>query len=161
MDFITELKKKPSEEKNRYAVMGAIGVTALISIFWVTSLPSRFAGSTDVSVSATPDKSSGFGAFLDESRTQLGSVFEGVAGEPDPEGVSDVVSQEEETNDFSPKISVTDLVDSDEVATSTFLAPVGSTTVPMVAGTSTATVTPSRPEPRIIMIATTTSQKQE
>ena len=160
MHIVKELKKKPEGTKTNYAFGTALTATLLVTIFWITSLPARFAAYTEATPEESSDTEGGLGAFLDESRTQIGAAIGGVAEDAAMVEESVVTPPTDEPSALG-TIRMDEAPGTTTAATSTVPVLVASSTVPLVAGTSTATVTPSRPAPRIIMIATTTSQKQE
>lgn len=75
---IEQLRKKPKHVRDRYAVSGALLVTALVAVIWVASLPSRFNEVPDAMVNG--DTQGGFVRAMsdvqDQFATAIGSLGE-------------------------------------------------------------------------------------
>lgn len=74
--YIESLRKSPLHARNRYSAYGAIGITGIIMMFWLVSLPSKFAATP---VDTDNDSSGGIARALEDVKAQLaqvGGVFE-------------------------------------------------------------------------------------
>lgn len=74
------MREAPREKKSRYAFLGALGVTAIVFVFWGASLPARFktydtAPAADTVQEAT-DEAGGFSDLFQSARSQLGALAE-------------------------------------------------------------------------------------
>jgi len=82
MSFLERMRQKSPEVKGRYAFVIALSVTGVIAIIWAFSLPARFAelskGTSAEEPEVTEESGGGFVDLVNETRSQLGTVFEGV-----------------------------------------------------------------------------------
>ncbi len=83
MSFLEKVRKKPQAVKSRYAFAGAMSVTLVIGLFWITSLPARFAEVSDISKTDTKQSNefqneNSFSKLLEESKNQLGAVVDSI-----------------------------------------------------------------------------------
>lgn len=152
MSFLERLREKPSHIKAQYSFFGAFGVTTIVAVFWVTSLPARFAEVSDAKPQAAErateeqqDEGSG-------SRT-LSEILESAEGQ-----VGSAVDSLGERERFSTSSSVTGARRERatiQATTSSAGAETGTSSSEM--GTSS----PQEERPRTVLIATTSSEKSE
>jgi hypothetical protein len=89
MSFLDHIRSKPREVRVSYAFGFAAVITGLIAVVWGSTLPARFSPPSSEDVS---EKDS-FGGFLDKTKSQLGSLIQTDAAlenpntlpEPDPD----------------------------------------------------------------------------
>lgn len=140
---------KSSETKVHYALLVAGTVTGLIGVFWVSTLPARFAeiGSVETEV-VSEDDSKSFSDLFSDTKAQLGNIIEGVTPEetlpPDQTNNMDSLNMD----DFT-------IEPDGEAEPASTREPVPSK--PVV----TKEVPDSGGGPKVILIATSTSQKSE
>jgi len=157
---LRRLHEKDSNTKAQYALIGAILVTGVIGLVWVSTLPARFQNTTVLEGSVEEIehmKESDFGSLIQDTKAQLGNIIGGV-------------TQEEKTLDEDSALGSLgkDEILYDEYRSS---ADVGTGwsggTEDVVVPTSTtgtaspATLEPKTVEPRIILIGTSTDKKTE
>lgn len=157
---LRRLHEKDSNTKAQYALIGAILVTGIIGLVWVSTLPARFQNTASLDGSAEEIeriKESDFGSLIKDTKAQLGNIIGGA-------------TQEEESLDEDSALGSLgkNEILYDEYRSS---ADVGTewgsgTGDAVVSTTATSTATsstrePKAVEPRIILIGTSTDKKTE
>lgn len=73
---IESIRKKPKEVRQRYAFWYAIGFTAFIAVFWVSTLPSQFSFLAEVSTQGEQEQVQGgvSRSFADLRASLMGGV---------------------------------------------------------------------------------------
>lgn len=183
MGFLKHLQSKPSNVKAQYSFAFASLITLVIGIIWVTTVPARFA-SVDTEAVLEEDETSRFGSFLKDSAAQLGNVvgwkkeqvpesaqLEEIMGEvvANQQAVEEQVAVPEEVTDSAlSSLNIDESASSTQSGTTTlkalraFGAPKDAVSTTSAADTLATTSEPQIPrQPRVILIATTTSQKTE
>jgi|GEM_PF-1021238 len=90
---IESLRTKPVSVRNRYAFWGALAVTALITVLWLTTLPARFDDAVALQKEAQAESDSSFAApfarmretvsgALGSLKQQLGALSEEESAAP-------------------------------------------------------------------------------
>ncbi len=177
MRTLTELRKKSSQVKSRYAFLGALVFTVGIGFIWATTLPAQFADIGETVKEAKDNQTAGVGFvdMVEKARQQIGTenldsesskTVESpaaenqkgqTAGEPyiqmNP-GTSAFggLNGWENSTTSSPKTEAAPIV-SKEVKKSETPNTLPATTSPAVA--------PEPPTPTVILIGTTTSKRSE
>ncbi len=163
MDLLERLRTKPHYVKTRYAFLVALSVTFLILVVWVSTLPARFAELSIMQaehIEGTPEGES-LGDLFDNTKDQLGAVVES-AKDTVPKAPEETPTVYDPLQNFEGTGGGETRQLELPVATST------ETTRVIIATTSTqtqaekaVTAVPPPTKPRVILIATTTSQKSE
>ena len=136
MDFIERMRKEPSHVKTRFAFLVALACTLVIGTMWGISMAVQFKNPIDTTP-VTEEKS---------SNETISDLVEFVKGN-EASNVQNNDDQNEETHNDQPQ--------ENSIQSITELIRKGST------GTSSYDGTTKNPEPRVILIATTTSKKTE
>lgn len=73
---IEALRKKPKYVRDRFALTGAVSVTALIAVLWLVSLPAQFSEAPEVSFKN--DTEGGFSRALSDIQGQFANALGGL-----------------------------------------------------------------------------------
>lgn len=134
-DFLTRLRSKPKMLRDQLAFGGAVGLTAVIALVWLVSLPDRFA---QVAATAPVEE-------VEESRGAFQNLFEGIRSQV--ASVQDSLSELEEESIATESTGSTTTSQAVEIA--------GSATgviMPVLSATTT-----FAPTPRTVLIGTSTA----
>lgn len=177
MRTLTELRKKSSQVKSRYAFLGALVFTVGIGFIWATTLPAQFAdiGETVKAVKENQTAGVGFTDMVEKARQQIGT--ENLDSESREAGESPVDENQKGQTAGEPYIqvnpgtsalgSLNGWEDSTTSSPKTEAAPVVSKEVKKsetpntFKATTSPTVASEPPTPTVILIGTTTSKKSE
>jgi hypothetical protein len=170
MSFLERIRQKPSHTKTQYALLVAGGATLLVALVWMSTLPARLdsigALTLDESNPKSPqptESANPLTNFLDETKTQFGTAVGGVMDTVEtPEFTTDVgvagtalrnlgsgEANIEQTNSSTTEVQIPTIASPED-------DPKEATT--LGGYVKTASTTNDR---RVILIATTTSQKIE
>lgn len=150
--WLAELQHRPKAYRQRVALTGAAGVTSLILLLWVISLPERFHALTQTVAEPAGETEEDVAGFLANVRTQVAAVGESI------QSLREVA---EPAADTEP--------DTDTVLLATTTSIATATSTQVAVASSTATRTPSvvvptlssstirRLNPRPIRIATSSA----
>ncbi len=156
MSLLRRIQEKNSDAKTWYALVGATVVTGLIALVWVSTLPARFSGVVSLDAKDTEaldmleESTEEIGSVVSDTKSQLGNLIQGMREES-----QQLMEEENAARDTS----VADEITQPTTATERERVPVVEETVPAVEEKEE-TVLPT-PEPRVILIGTTTSQKSQ
>lgn len=156
MSLLRRIQEKDSGAKARYAFAGATIVTGLIALVWASTLPARFSGVVSLdgedaeALDAFEESTQEIGSAVTNTKSQLGNLIQGVREE------SQQMKEEENTTYDT---IVNDEVTPSETVIENEHEPVVQEPVP-VEKKEEEVILPT-PEPRVILIGTTTSQITE
>ncbi len=176
MRILEHIQTRDRQKKSHYSVVIAGGITGIIALVWITTLPARL-GET-ISLNDTSEgfeqptqvtEKKGIGSFFSDTRSQLGNIFQ--SNKEAMQEAKQTLKENSSFDELSPQkqqASITNSV-SDETLTSgeanaTSRDPLTSTSSESVSPSSTTTPTPSSTGvdvPRIILIGTTTNHSSE
>ena len=154
MDFWARIQSKPSSVKTQYSFLVAGLVTGVITMVWVSTLPARFsqmAVSNEINSEDSED-SLGFSDLLNNTKSQLGNIID---------TTKESIAEDSLTTESLDSLGAPSL--SEGNVENEIVAPTSTTsvaTVESVATTSSET-SPEAKAPKMILIGTTTSQKEE
>lgn len=164
MSFLNNLREKPNHVKGRYAFMGATMVTGLVGIFWLMALPARFddgsgALSQNVDTVGEEEEANPFSDIFDSPSNQTGSAIDAIR---DSNNLSDELIQQYEIagRDAETVSSTTDMLATTTTPEQIEIVEEVPTTTPTTV-TETPEVPVPKPQPRTVLIGTTTSKKSE
>lgn len=161
VSFFKTLQEKDKATKAHFAFAVAIGITGIVGLIWLTTLPARFAALSEVEEVAVKEiKASGtnagdsFGSIATGARTQMASLVDAFKGltetfkkaEEEVPGVTTL-----DTSEFYTPSTVTEEIPPEETTTA-------ATTSPDQATTTTPKIDKTE---RIILIGTTTTKTSE
>lgn len=176
MSILDQLQAKDKQKKSQISVMIAGGITGVIALIWITTLPARLGeriSLSDPSVegeqSSESTEKKGIGSFLSDTKSQLGSIFQS-----NREAIQETKQALEETSSFD------ELSPQEQQAPTTESVPNDTLTSGEVSATSSVPSSPTPPAdvsqpsttapvpasadveaPRVILIGTTTSHSPE
>lgn len=156
MGFLSRIQEKNSDTKTWYAFFGATVVTGLIALVWVSTLPARFSGGISLDAKDTEaldmldESTEEIGSVVSDTKSQLGNLIQGMREE------SQQIMEGENT---ALDTMVTDEVAVPGMATESESVPFAPEPAPIVEKEEEAPL--PTPEPRVILIGTTTSQKSQ
>lgn len=81
--MLDELRKKPRAVRTLYAFWGALGITAVISFFWVVSLIIRLDSVDTKKIEEVGEATGAFSQFLEKSKDRLFGRESVIIDEPD------------------------------------------------------------------------------
>lgn len=132
MDFLERIRSKSPQSRAWYTTLFAGGLTGLVALVWLTTLPSQFK-ETAIQLKAERPTSV-LSDVLSDTKAQMANTVESI--QPDPK--EEVVERQ----------NMEALSDPDPIA-----VPVSTTTPPVE--------TLKAPEPKVILIGTTTARSSE
>ncbi|MCR4285645.1 MAG: hypothetical protein NUW00_01990 [Candidatus Kaiserbacteria bacterium] len=157
---LRRLHEKDSNTKAQYALIGAILVTGVIGLVWVSTLPARFQNTASLEGSAEEIerlKESDFGSLLRDTKAQLGNIIGSVPSE------ENLLDENSALGSLGKDEILYDEYRSSANVGTEWGSGTEDTVVPVsTMGTATpATSEPKTVEPRIILIGTSTDKKTE
>lgn len=170
MRILEQIHKKDKEKKAQFSLAVAGGITSIIALVWITTLPARFGETISLSDIGTEEGQStevaekeGIGSFISDTKSQLGNIFESnkdaIQEEKqaldDKSSLGQLSAQEQQASVINGVPEGTMNLDTASTTINTF--PEQKTTE--YAPESTTTPTPIAP--RIILIGTTSSHSSE
>ncbi len=176
MRILEHIQTRDRQKKSHYSVAIAGGITGIIALVWITTLPARLGEKISLSdtsegfeQSTQTTEEKGIGSFFSDTKSQLGSIFQ--SNKKAMQEAKQTLKENSSFDDLSPQDQQASVIDRvpDETLTSgetnaTSSVPLNSTSSENVSPSSTTTPTPSATSvdvPRIILIGTTTSHSSE
>lgn len=157
---LRRLHEKDSNTKAQYALVGAILVTGVIGLVWVSTLPARFQNTASLGGSVEEIeriKESDFGSLIKDTKAQLGNIIGSVPLEENS------LDEDSALGSLGKDEILYDEYQSSSGVGTEWGSGTGDAVVSTTA-TSTATsstLEPKAVEPRIILIGTSTDKKTE
>lgn len=181
MGLLERIQSKDRSAKSTIAIGISGGITALIALVWVTTLPAQMAntislGGEEVKNAGVEKKDVGIDSFISDAKSQLGSIIQSNALDTQEAPESEVITEanldtalgglmhdslastDASVSTSAPTPADPILTDVQEISDVSDSPRVDSVTP----NNSQTTTTPQiAPAPRVILIGTTTSQKSE
>lgn len=176
MEYLEQLKKKPSYVKTQVAFAGAGFVTLVIGVVWFSTLDARFDSlrvvtSSDIESTLSEETAGGdtFKDVYNNTKAGIGNALESIRN-GDAQTPTDTPVTEERSNIVIPEalnnvsvgasaLEALNIQESEKTVPDEELT--GEAAVEQPSEPEAPTMPPAPPEPRVILIGTTTSQKSE
>lgn len=177
MEILEHIHTKDRQKRAQLAVVVAGSITGVIALIWVSTLPARLGETIALDITEDADsepasevvKEKGFGDIFSDTKSQLGNIFQ--SNKEALQNAKQEIEKDSSLEQLSVQGQEASVIEStDEVPVSldtesTFITTPPDPTTTAYAPLSTTTtegepIPQIAPAPRIILIGTTTSQKE-
>jgi hypothetical protein len=110
MRWLSRLQEKPKAYRQQVAFMGAVGLTSIIVLFWLVSLPQRYSLERVASEPLVPDATEDAQSFFEGVREQIANVrsaFSELEQGEEPTAVDTVVATSTSPTTTAPSLATT------------------------------------------------------